>query len=76
MLVCTTSCDDGVQLDLACDGCGEVVVAGPAQRRDAQALHNAARSQGWVVAAGPDVHHCARCASRPVLSAERAGDGR
>ena len=50
MLLTTTSCDDGVQFDLACDGCGEVLVAGPVQRRDTQALLACAVQQGWVVA--------------------------
>jgi len=76
MLVCTTSCDDGVQFDMACDGCGEVLVAGPAERRDPPALRSLAHRLGWVAGIGPGVLRCAGCATRPALTATSNGGRR
>lgn len=63
MLVCTTSCDAGVQFDLACDGCGEVLSAGPVRRRSAEELLACAAQLGWILTPAT---HCASCAARPV----------
>jgi hypothetical protein len=75
VLPTTTSCDDGVQFDLARDGCGEVLVAGPVQQRDTQALLAYAVQQGWVVA-GAVSWRCDGCTRRGGRADTCAGNYR
>lgn len=71
MLVCTTSCDDGVQVDLVCDGCGEVLAAEPARRSSTEELFAWADQLGWVLTAAT---HCASCAALPAQSVRASAD--
>ncbi len=76
MLVRTTSCDDGVQFDLTCDGCGEVQQAGPALRRNAEALLGWASELGWALTSATHCGNCGVPSARSVGAVLGTGDGR
>lgn len=65
MLTRSTSCDEGVQFDLACDGCGEMYVPPEPFRQQPVALWRRAQTEGWAVVLDevPPHHLCPLCAA-------------
>jgi hypothetical protein len=74
----TTSCDDGVRVDLTCDGCGASFSTTVRLHQDPAALWRAASERGWALLPNgcSSGHRCGDCPPSPALPGVHAGDCR